>query len=129
VLFTLSLLALAGMTVPTASAEKIFATKVGKASYYGKAFHGRRTASGERFNSNHAVAAHPSWSFGTVVRVTNLANGRTTQVRVIDRGPSRRAQRRGIIIDLSAGSARVLGFAKQGITRVKLEVLKWGKKR
>jgi rare lipoprotein A len=113
----------------TAAAERILATKVGKASYYGKGFNGRKTASGERFNSNHAVAAHPSWPFGTLVRVTNLRNGRAVKVRIIDRGPSRRMQRKGRIIDLSRGTARRLGFLRQGVARVKLEVLKWGKKR
>ena len=123
------LLMLGGSALQTAAAERILATKVGQASYYGKGFDGRRTASGERFNSNHAVAAHPSWPFGTLVRVTNLRNGRAAEVRIIDRGPSRRMQRKGRIIDLSRGTARRLGFLRQGVTRVKLEVLKWGKRR
>ena len=107
--------------------ETVETTQVGKASYYGKRFDGRKTASGERFDSAQAVAAHPSWPLGTVVRVTNLGNNRARTVRIIDRGPNGKARRRGVIIDLSLGTARALGFVKQGITRVKLEVLKWGK--
>jgi rare lipoprotein A len=95
----------------------------GKATYYGGKFHGRRTASGERFDKNAMVAAHPSLPFGTVVRVTNVKNGRSTSVRIVDRGPAKRIQRRGIIIDLSHGAARQLGFVAQGRTPVRLDVL------
>lgn len=98
----------------------------GKASYYGARFHGRRTASGRKFNMNALVAAHPRWPFGTVVRVTNLKNKRSVNVQVIDRGPARSAQRRGVIIDLSRRAAQTLGFIKQGKTDVRLEVLAWG---
>lgn len=101
----------------------------GKASYYGARFHGRRTASGKKFNMNAPVAAHPRWPFGTMVRVTNLKNKRSATVQVIDRGPARSAQRRGVIIDLSRGVAQTLGFIKQGKTDVRLEVLEWGKGR
>ena len=109
--------------------EKILATQKGKASYYSQKFHGRRTASGKRFNNNHAVAAHPTWPFDTLVRVTNLANGKSLNVHVIDRGPSKRVRRKGIVIDVSRGAAKMLGFIRQGITPVRLEVLKWGPKR
>lgn len=112
-----------------AAKSKVVHTQKGKASYYGGRFHGRKTASGERFNKYAPMAAHPYWSFGTVVRVTNLKNGRSTEVRVVDRGPAKRAQRKGVIIDLSYGTARKLGFIKQGRTPVRLDVVKWGKKK
>jgi rare lipoprotein A len=117
-------------TTATAAPEKtpILETQKGKATYYGKKFHGRKTSSGEKFHNDHPVAAHPTWPFGTLVRVTNLANGKTLTVRIIDRGPSRRQRRKGIIIDVSRGAAKVLGFIKQGIARVRLDVIKWGPK-
>ena len=63
------------------------------------------------------------------MRVTNLANGKSLQVRIIDRGPSKRRRRKGVIIDVSRGAAKVLGFIKQGVTQVRLDVLKWGAKK
>ena len=128
----LMMLTAVAMAIPASTPAKqaVLATQVGKATYYGGSrFEGRKTASGERFNSAHAVAAHPSWPFGTIVQVTNLHNQRSLQVRIIDRGPGKRARSRGVIIDLSSGSAKVLGFIKRGVTKVRLEVLKWGKKK
>jgi rare lipoprotein A len=110
------------------TAESALQTESGKASYYGKRFHGKKTASGERFDQKALVAAHPSWSFGTLVRVTNKENGRSVTVRVVDRGPAKKARRRGVIIDLSAKAARSLDFHEQGIAPVRLEVLEWGRK-
>jgi rare lipoprotein A len=97
--------------------EQPFYSQVGTASWYGSAHHGRKTASGERFNMNDMTAAHRSAKMGTVLRVTNLENGRTTTVRVNDRGP----YVKGRIIDLSAAAARDLGMKKDGVARVKLE--------
>lgn len=96
----------------------------GKASYYGPRFHGKKTASGRRFNQNELVAAHPSLPFGTVARVTNLENGRTVKINVVDRGPAKRIQRRGVIIDLSTAAAKKLGFFKKGKAKVRIDVLK-----
>src|SRR6185436_20722827 len=79
----------------------VLEAREGLASYYGTEFHGKLTASGARFNMNALVAAHPSYPLGTLVRVTNLANGRSVQVRVEDRGPARQPQAEGVIIDLS----------------------------
>jgi rare lipoprotein A len=73
------------------------------------------------------VAAHPTYPFGTVVRVTNLANRRQLNVRVVDRGPARGPRSQGVVIDLSSGAAASLGFIRQGRTRVRLEVLRWGR--
>ena len=96
----------------------------GKASYYGPRFHGKKTASGRRFNQHELVAAHPSLPFGTVARVTNLENGRAVKVNVVDRGPAKRIQRRGVIIDLSTAAAKKLGFIKKGKAKVRIDVLK-----
>jgi len=99
----------------------------GLASYYGPGFEGKLTASGAAFDKNSMVVAHPSYPFGTVVRVTNLANGRAVIVRVVDRGPAKPQQAEGVLIDISSGAARNLGFVNAGRAKVKLEVLRWGK--
>ncbi len=91
----------------------------GIASWYGPGFHGRKTASGERFNQNALTAAHRSLPFGTKVRVTNLRNGNSVTVRINDRGPFTR----GRIIDLSAGAARLIGVKRSGTAPVKIQVL------
>jgi len=117
-----------GLQPLMSTADPVLQTQIGKASYYGKRFHGKKTASGERFDQKALVAAHPSWSFGTLVRVTNKKNGRSVKVRIVDRGPAKKARRRGVIIDLSTKAAKTLAFHKQGIAAVRLEVLKWGRK-
>lgn len=93
--------------------------RTGTASWYGRAFHGRRTANGERFNMNAMTAAHPTLPLSTLVRVTNLDNGRSVTVRVNDRGPFAR----GRIIDLSRAGARALGFEARGTARVRVSVV------
>lgn len=72
------------------------------------------------------VAAHPSYPFGTLVRVTNLANGRAVRLRIDDRGPAAPMQADGVIIDVSEGAAARLGFLKEGRTNVRIEVVRWG---
>ncbi|NES85881.1 MAG: septal ring lytic transglycosylase RlpA family protein [Moorea sp. SIO1G6] len=91
----------------------------GMASWYGPGFHGRRTASGERFNQYALTAAHRTLRFGTRVRVTNMRNGRSVIVRINDRGPHSRSR----LIDLSRGAARVIGLERSGTAAVRLEVL------
>jgi rare lipoprotein A len=91
----------------------------GLASWYGRERHGRRTASGEIFDSNQLVAAHRTAPFGTYAMVTNLANGRTVQVRINDRGPAVA----GRVIDLSYAAAHQLDMVHVGVTRVKVEFL------
>jgi rare lipoprotein A len=98
----------------------------GLASYYGPGFHGKVTASGRRFDMNQLVAAHPRYPFGTEVRVTNLRNGRSVRVRVIDRGPAIGPRQDGVIVDLSRRAAQALDFVQDGRARVRLEVLRWG---
>ena len=105
------------------------ATQVGVASFYGAAFEGRKTASGEVFDKEELVAAHPSYPLGTRARVTNLRNGRSQEVRIIDRGPTAKHQNRGVIIDVSEQVAKNLQFRKKGKTRVKVEVLEWGEQK
>lgn len=91
----------------------------GTASYYGKAHHGKRTASGERFNQNALTAAHRTLPFGTRVKVTNLDNGRSVVVRINDRGPFGR----GRIIDVSKAAAEQLNMLRSGTAPVRLEGL------
>jgi rare lipoprotein A len=100
------------------------APQEGLASFYSGRRQGRRTASGERFDNRALVAAHPTLPFDTKLRVTNLENGRTVEVRVVDRGPSAARQREGYVIDLSRAAARALRFTRAGHTRVRLEVVK-----
>lgn len=94
-------------------------TETGIASWYGSQFHGKRTANGEIFDMNELTAAHRTLQLPSLVRVTNLENGRSLIVRVNDRGPFKR----GRIIDLSKRSAELLGFKNQGTARVKLQVM------
>jgi rare lipoprotein A len=118
-----------GLQPVQVTADPVLQTQRGKASHYGKRLHGKKTASGEILNQQALVAAHPSWPFGTIVRVTNTRNGRSAKVRIVDRGPAKKARRRGVIIDLSTKTAKTLLFHKKGTAPVRLEVLKWGKKR
>jgi peptidoglycan lytic transglycosylase len=90
---------------------------VGVASWYGEDFHGRPTANGETFNMNSLSAAHPSLPLPCNVRVTNLLNHRSIVVRVNDRGP----YVGGRVIDVSAKTAKVLGFYDDGLSKVKVE--------
>lgn len=102
-------------------------TRVGLASWYGRAFHGRTMASGRPFDMRAMIAAHPTYPFGTVLRVTNLVNGRQVRVRVLDRGPAAGPRADGVIVDVSRGAAEALGFVRAGRVRVRLEVLDWGR--
>ena len=92
------------------------------ASYYAEDFHGKRTSNGERFNMNDYTCAHKSLPFNTILKVTNLANGKTCQVRVNDRGPFVASRE----IDLSKAAAVKLGMIGSGTTKVKLEIVKKG---
>jgi rare lipoprotein A len=92
---------------------------LGHASWYGPGFHGRLTANGERYNQYGMTAAHRTLPFGTRMRVTNLANGRSVVVRVNDRGP----YIYGRELDLSKGAAQIIGLMGSGTGRVRMEVL------
>ena len=93
-------------------------TETGRASWYGKAFHGQLTANGERFDMHALTAAHRTLPFGTIVRVTNTRSGKSVSVRINDRGPFHS----GRIIDLSYEAARKLGFVTRGTARVEIAV-------
>ncbi len=99
------------------------AYQIGVASYYGKKFHKRPTASGEIFNMYKLTAAHRVLPLGTVVRVTNLSNGRWVEVKVNDRGPFIE----GRILDLSFAAALELEMVEPGTTNVMIEILKTAK--
>ncbi len=90
------------------------------ASWYGPGFNGKRTASGERFRQGQLTAAHKSLPFGTIVRVTNLQNARSVDVRINDRGPFVR----GRVIDLSRGAAEQLRMIRTGVVPVEVRVLR-----
>lgn len=107
--------------ITTGAHAKVFQT--GMASYYGKAHHGRKTASGERFNMYGLTAAHRTLPFGTKLKVTSLDTGETIVVTVTDRGPFKR----GRILDLSQGAAKRLGMLKQGVTKITIEKIRNGK--
>ena len=100
------------------SAKAKFASS-GVASYYGPGFHGRRTANGERFDMHAMTAAHRTLPFGTLIKVTNLSNGKSTIVRVNDRGPYVGNR----VIDLSVAAAKEIGSTHSGTARVNLEVI------
>jgi rare lipoprotein A len=110
----------------TAANKAVLKTQVGDATFYSSRFQDHKTASGQIFDNNKAMAAHRTYPFGTVVRVINLRNGRSVNVVIVDRGPFGKNRREGAIIDLSPAAAERLGILKSGKTRVKLEVLAWG---
>ncbi|MBO0611375.1 septal ring lytic transglycosylase RlpA family protein [Thiothrix fructosivorans] len=92
---------------------------IGQASYYGNQYNGRPTASGETYDVYAMTAAHRDLPFGTLIRVTNLQNGRSVRVRINDRGPSKP----GRIVDVSLTAAEQLGLILNGTADVQVEVL------
>jgi rare lipoprotein A len=108
------------------ASPRVLETQVGDATYYGSSFEGRKTASGRIFDGSQAIAAHRTYRFGTLVRVTNLQNKRSVNVVIVDRGPYGKNQHEGAIIDLSPAAAKKIGIIERGQARVKIEVLVWG---
>ena len=100
--------------------EQYTLTETGIISWYGPGFHNKKTANGEIFNKNELTAAHRTLQMPSLVRVTNLENGRSLIVRVNDRGP----YKRGRVMDVSERAAELLGFKNQGTAKAKIEVLK-----
>jgi rare lipoprotein A len=94
----------------------------GIASYYAEEFHGRKTSNGETYDMNDLTAAHQTLPFGTIVKVTNKATGRSVIVRINDRGPFLKDR----IIDLSKGAAEKIGMIGPGTAEVHLEILELG---
>lgn len=99
------------------STQPTWTGQTGQASYYGKAHHGKRTASGARFDQYAMTAAHPSLPFGTRIKVTHVGTGRSIIVTINDRLPSRRR-----VVDLSYGAAQQLGILRQGVAQVVLSL-------
>jgi len=95
-------------------------TETGKASYYADKFEGRKTASGEIFHQKGLTAAHRTLPFGTKVKVTNIANGRSVKVRINDRGPFAE----GRVIDLSKKAAKKIGMVTMGVAVVEVRYKK-----
>lgn len=108
--------------VPYGPPVPLDSVETGPASYYADRFEGRATANGERFTQAECTAAHLHLPFGSVVRVTNLENGRDVLVRVNDRGPFKG----GRIVDLSRAAAEELAMTVAGIVRVRVELLRLG---
>lgn len=106
-------------TAQTTAKKKHHWYQIGLASWYGRAFHGKETASGEPYNMYQLTAAHRELPLGTWLRVTNLENGRTVVVRVNDRGPVPRTR----VIDLSYEAATLLGMRAEGIQKVRLDIV------
>ena len=96
--------------------------QVGIASYYGKEFHKKLTANGQKFNMYKVSAAHKTLPLGTKIRVTNLSNGKSLKVIINDRGPFAK----GRILDLSYRAAQKLGFVNHGTTKIRIDVLNLG---
>lgn len=109
-----SCLAVAGCATWMAPEEQI-----GLASWYGPGFHGNKTANGEVYDMHAQTAAHRTLPFGTLVRVTRLDTGASTVVRINDRGP----HVAGRVIDLSNGAAGDIGLVKDGLARVRLDII------
>lgn len=107
------------ISTPVATASKSNKSMKGKASYYHDKFNGRRTASGQLFSQRQLTAAHRYLPLGTKVRVTNLRNKRSVEVKINDRGP----WCKGRVIDLSKAAARELGMMRSGVAMVQLEVV------
>ena len=102
------------------SGEFTFDEQVGMASYYADEFHGQPTSSGQTFDMNALTAAHRTLPLGTIVRVTNIENGRSVELIVNDRGPFLK----GRIIDLSKAAAEKIGMVEKGTALVKIEIVR-----
>lgn len=110
--------ALACHRAPRLPSDTLVLYETGIASFYGRPFHGRRTASGEIYDMFAPTAAHRTLPFGTLVQVTSLRNGRTTSVRITDRGPFVA----GRVIDLSVAAARELDMVRDGVVPVEIRI-------
>ena len=105
------------VTVQQGNDGKPIVEQMGEASFYGPGFHGKKTATGEKFDQNDKTAAHPTLPLGTEATVTNLETGASVDVKINDRGP----YVKGRDIDLSKGAAKELGMTKDGVAPVKIE--------
>jgi rare lipoprotein A len=119
--FVLLTIALSGCAV--APVITALATQEGIASYYSNDFQGRKTSNGEIFDNSKLTAAHRTYPFGTIVKVTNLSTNAAVEVRINDRGPVKQER----VIDLSFAAAKAIGIDRSGLGKVRLDVVKWGK--
>lgn len=110
----------AAEAMPATDARAGEVHQVGKASYYSAAFHGKKTASGERYDPNDLTCAHGSLPFGCRIRVTNLSNRKAVEVKVNDRGAF---DKHGRVVDLSKAAAQEIGMVSSGTAKVQIEVL------
>ena len=117
-LFILFVLTTFSFTIANAKST-VGSTYTGSASFYGSRHHGNKTASGERFNMYGLTAAHRSLPLGCTIRVTNKDNGKSVILKVNDRGPFHGNR----VLDVSQGAAKQLGFIKQGLAKINIEVL------
>lgn len=108
--------AAAGTRDPVQAGDAANALERGLASWYGRRFHGRRTASGERYDRHAMTAAHRTLPFGTRVRVRSVVTGKEVVVRINDRGPFKRSR----VIDLSQAAFHALGLQGRGVAQVEL---------
>jgi rare lipoprotein A len=113
----LSVIFLFLLVLPGMASEQV--RHYGNASWYGRSFQGKRTASGESFDMHEFTGAHRNLPFGTMVKVKNLRNGKEVLVRVNDRGPFIKSR----IIDVSRAAATALGIISRGTARVSIEVI------
>ncbi|MEA5139486.1 septal ring lytic transglycosylase RlpA family protein [Arcicella rigui] len=122
ILKTVFLLLTASITALTTPSNPTTKVIHGKISYYASKFEGRRTSSGQRYRANRRTAAHRTFPFGTLLEVTNKANGSTTVVKVNDRGPHKRSR----VLDVSYSAAKDLGLLRSGTALVSIKVLSLG---
>ena len=108
------------VSAPVAAQDTVRSLGVKTVSWYGSEFHGRKTANGERFNQYAMTAAHRSLPFGTKLKVTCISTGKSTIVRVNDRGPFHGNRS----LDLSKGAAKAIGLIDEGVGKVKIDILK-----
>ena len=121
VIVALSVLASCGKAPAKRAKYKPY-KEVGVASWYGWRMKGMRTANGEKYNPKDMTAAHRTLAFNTIVKVTNLENGNTCEVRINDRGPAKWTHR---LIDLSKAAAEKLGYIKKGVAKVRVESVRY----
>ena len=114
--FTLSMFLLFGFTVAMTAQDEQY----GQASYYSDAYHGKKTASGAKYDKNKMTCAHNDYAYGTMLKVTHLENKKSVIVEVIDRGP----YIKGRIVDLSRAAAAKIGLIQDGLAQVKVELVK-----
>jgi rare lipoprotein A len=109
-----------GLGLKPVSDADMFPTQTGMASWYGVEEQGKLTADGERFDRHQMTAAHRKLPFNTILRVTNREDGKEVEVRVNDRGPYKKNR----VLDLSEAAAKALDMKTEGVTPVKIEVIR-----